>query len=84
VYDWPHETTPAAMARNRKGVANFARMLKEANAAVRAFAEQAGLKTGTTIGVIEAGLRLRNPCGIEYRLGVSGSRCSAGSNFGNL
>ena len=43
-YDWPHETTPAALARNRKGVANFARMLKQANPAVRAYAEQAGLK----------------------------------------
>ena len=23
VYDWPHETTPAALVRNREGVANF-------------------------------------------------------------
>jgi zeaxanthin glucosyltransferase len=44
VYDWPHETTPAALTRNRKGVANFARMLKQANATVRAYAERAGLK----------------------------------------
>jgi zeaxanthin glucosyltransferase len=43
-YDWPHETTPAALARNRKGVANFAGMLKQANATVRDYAEQAGLK----------------------------------------
>jgi MGT family glycosyltransferase len=42
-YDWPHERTPAALARNRKGVANIARMLKQANPAVRAYAEQAGL-----------------------------------------
>jgi zeaxanthin glucosyltransferase len=44
LYDWPHETTPAAQARNREGVAKIARMLKEANAAVRAYAERAGLK----------------------------------------
>jgi zeaxanthin glucosyltransferase len=44
IYDWPHETTPAALARNRKGVANFVRMLKQANAAVRDYAERAGLK----------------------------------------
>jgi zeaxanthin glucosyltransferase len=44
LYDWPHETTPAALARNRKGVANIARMLKQANAAAIAFAERAGLK----------------------------------------
>jgi len=44
VYDWPHETTPAALARNRKGVARFVRMLKQANAAVRDYAERAGLK----------------------------------------
>jgi zeaxanthin glucosyltransferase len=43
-YDWPHETTPAALARNRKGVADIARMLKEANAAVRDYAERGGLK----------------------------------------
>ena len=44
LYDWPHETTQAALARNREGVANIARMLKQANAEVRAYAEQAGLK----------------------------------------
>ena len=44
VYDWPHETTPAALTRNRNGVANLARMLKQANAAVRAYAERARLK----------------------------------------
>jgi zeaxanthin glucosyltransferase len=44
VYDWPHETTPAALTRNRKGVANHARMLKQANPAVQAYAERIGLK----------------------------------------
>jgi zeaxanthin glucosyltransferase len=44
LYDWPHETTPAALARNREGVANLVRILKQANPAVRAYAERAGLK----------------------------------------
>ncbi|HXM26065.1 MAG TPA: hypothetical protein VN957_08570 [Chthoniobacterales bacterium] len=44
MYDWPHETTPAALARNRKGVANLTQMLKQANAGVRGYAERAGLK----------------------------------------
>ena len=44
VYDWPHETAPAALARNRNGVANFTRMLEQANAAVRTYAQRAGLK----------------------------------------
>jgi zeaxanthin glucosyltransferase len=44
VYDWPHETTPAALARNRKGVAKLTQMLKQANAGARAFAGRAGLK----------------------------------------
>jgi MGT family glycosyltransferase len=44
IYGWPHETTPAALARNRKGVADFTRMLKQANAAVRDYAERAELK----------------------------------------
>jgi zeaxanthin glucosyltransferase len=44
VYDWPHETTPAALTRNRNGVANLARILKQANAPVRAYAERARLK----------------------------------------
>jgi zeaxanthin glucosyltransferase len=43
-YDWPHDTTPGALARNREGVAKIARMLKQANAAVGAYAERAGFK----------------------------------------
>ncbi len=34
--DWPHETTPAALARNREGVAKFAKILESANAGIRA------------------------------------------------
>jgi UDP:flavonoid glycosyltransferase YjiC (YdhE family) len=44
VYDWPHRTTPAALARNRQGVARFAQMLKRANTPVRAYAEHAGIE----------------------------------------
>jgi UDP:flavonoid glycosyltransferase YjiC (YdhE family) len=43
-YDWPHQTTPAALARNREGVAKFARMLGGCTAGVRAYAETVGLK----------------------------------------
>jgi zeaxanthin glucosyltransferase len=42
--DWPHETTPAALARNREGVAQWAKIVSEANAGVRAYAEKARLK----------------------------------------
>jgi zeaxanthin glucosyltransferase len=42
--DWPHETTPEALARNREGVAKFAKMLESGNAGIKAHAESAGLK----------------------------------------
>ena len=42
-YSWPHETTPAALARNREGVAKFVKLLESANAGVRAYAERVGL-----------------------------------------
>src|SRR6266403_1827523 len=44
VYGWPHETTPEALARNREGVAQWAKILGEANAVIRAHAESAGLE----------------------------------------
>jgi zeaxanthin glucosyltransferase len=44
MYDWPHETTPAALARNREGAANFLKVLAQANDGVRAYAETIGLK----------------------------------------
>jgi zeaxanthin glucosyltransferase len=44
MYDWPHETTPAALARNREGVAKFAKILAQANGGIRAYAETVGLK----------------------------------------
>jgi zeaxanthin glucosyltransferase len=42
-YDWPHETTPAALARNRKGVESFLEMLRPTIAVARAYAKRAGL-----------------------------------------
>jgi len=42
-YDWPHETTPAALARNQKGVESFLEMLAPTIAVARAYAKRAGL-----------------------------------------
>jgi zeaxanthin glucosyltransferase len=42
-YDWPHETTRAALARNRKGVESFLAMLAPTIAVARAYAKRAGL-----------------------------------------
>jgi len=44
VYDWPHQTTPSDLARNREGVAKFAKLLESANASIRVYAESAGLR----------------------------------------
>jgi zeaxanthin glucosyltransferase len=44
LYGWPHQTTPSALARNREGVAQWANILGEANAGIRAHAESAGLE----------------------------------------
>ena len=44
LYGWPHETTPAALARNREGVAKWANLLGSANGGVKAHAESVGLK----------------------------------------
>ena len=44
MYGWPHETTPAALARNREGVAKWANLLKSVNAGVKGHAESIGLK----------------------------------------
>jgi zeaxanthin glucosyltransferase len=44
VYDWPHESTPEALARNRKGAARFRRMLRQTHAGARAYAKRVGLK----------------------------------------
>src|SRR6266403_3550962 len=42
IYGAPHQTTPEAIARNRKGVAKFAKMLH--NDGVKAYARDAGFK----------------------------------------
>ena len=44
VYGWPHETTSAALARNREGVAKWADLLQSVNGGVRAHAQSIGLK----------------------------------------
>ena len=44
VYGWPHETTPAALARNREGVAKWTELFVSVNGGIRAHAEGIGLK----------------------------------------
>jgi MGT family glycosyltransferase len=44
VYGWPHETTPAALARNREGVAKWANVLESVNEGIKAHARSVGLK----------------------------------------
>jgi zeaxanthin glucosyltransferase len=44
IYGWPHETSAAALARNRDGVSKFVQMLNDSNGGVRAYAEAVGLK----------------------------------------
>jgi len=44
LYGWPHETTPAALARNREGVAKWAGLLESVNGGIKAYAESVGLK----------------------------------------
>jgi zeaxanthin glucosyltransferase len=44
LYGWPHQTTPAALARNREGVVNFIKLLERANEGVKAYAKSVGLK----------------------------------------
>jgi MGT family glycosyltransferase len=44
LYDWPHDISPAGLARNREGVAKWANLLASVNGGVRAHAESVGLK----------------------------------------
>jgi MGT family glycosyltransferase len=44
LYDWPHEISPAALARNREGVARWAEVLQSVGQGIRAHAENVGLK----------------------------------------
>src|ERR1700739_4226643 len=43
-YGWPYEYTERARARNREGVARFARMFERNRAGVERYAERVGLK----------------------------------------
>jgi len=44
LYGWRHETTPAALARNREGVAKAANLLNSFNGGIKAHASSVGLK----------------------------------------
>jgi zeaxanthin glucosyltransferase len=44
LYGWPHETTSAALARNREGVAKWANLLNGLNGNIKAYAESVGLR----------------------------------------
>jgi zeaxanthin glucosyltransferase len=44
LYGRPHQTTPEAFARNREDVAKFVKILDNANAGIKAYAEKAGLE----------------------------------------
>ena len=44
LYGWPHETTPAALARNREGVVKAIDLLESVNGGVKAHAENIGLR----------------------------------------
>jgi len=44
LYGRPHQTTPEALARNREDVAKFGKILENANADIKAYAEKAGLE----------------------------------------
>ena len=48
VFDWPHEETPEAQARNRAGLQGFMKTFEPTTAAGRAFAEQVGLDVDWT------------------------------------
>jgi zeaxanthin glucosyltransferase len=43
LYGWHHETTPAALARNREGVAKWASLLESVNEGIKAHASSVGL-----------------------------------------
>jgi zeaxanthin glucosyltransferase len=43
-YDWPHQHTAEALARNREGVARFERIVQRNRTGIESYAERAGLK----------------------------------------
>jgi zeaxanthin glucosyltransferase len=42
-FDWPHETTPEAIARNKEGVRAYLKLLESNKLIARAYAERVGL-----------------------------------------
>src|SRR5215469_4452136 len=44
LYGWPHETSPAALARNREGVARWTELFRSVNGGIKAHAESVGLQ----------------------------------------
>src|SRR5260370_15198088 len=42
-FDWPHETTPEAFARNKEAVCSFLQLLERNRSIARTYAEQVGL-----------------------------------------
>ena len=50
LYDWPHQTAPQALARNRQGIAKFAKILESGNAGVRAAGSHSGNLRSTRCG----------------------------------
>ena len=42
-FDWPHETTPEAFARNKEGVRSFLKLLERNRLIARGYAERVGL-----------------------------------------
>lgn len=43
LYDWPHQTNPEALERNRAGVAAFTKVLNSHNGGIKAYAKSVGL-----------------------------------------
>ena len=43
-YDWPHQHTAEAFARNREGVAKFERIMQRNRTGIESYAERAGLR----------------------------------------
>jgi zeaxanthin glucosyltransferase len=48
LFDWPHETTPEALARNQAGLRGFMPVLEPVTSAVHAYAAQVGLNIDWT------------------------------------
>jgi zeaxanthin glucosyltransferase len=48
IFDWPHETTPKALARNQAGVHGFMQVYEPVTSVAHAYAAQVGLDIGWT------------------------------------